>query len=107
MHIRFHTKPELKCTSIHRYLDSKFEKAMLNAPGLAFVSNVSLSTLGVFEYFHVLQGSFRFSFLGFRHERIVTVRKIYTECNAGFRRCDGLVIYLIQLSLAIFTLTMN
>jgi hypothetical protein len=24
-------------------------------------------------------------FLGFRDERVVTVRKIYTECNAGFR----------------------
>jgi hypothetical protein len=55
------------------------------ALGLAFVSKVSLSTLGVFEYFHVLQCSFRFSFLGLRHERVVTVRKIYTECNAGFR----------------------
>jgi hypothetical protein len=57
----------------------------LNAPGLAFVSKVSLSTLGVFEYFHVLQCSLRFSFLGFWHKRVVTVRKIYTECNAGFR----------------------
>jgi hypothetical protein len=45
--------------------------------GLAFVSKVSLSTLGVVEYFHVLQCSFRFSFLGFRNERVVTVRKIY------------------------------
>jgi hypothetical protein len=45
---------------------------------------VSLSTLGVFEYFHVLQRSFRSDFLGFRHERVVTVRKVYTECNAGF-----------------------
>jgi hypothetical protein len=44
-----------------------------------------LSTLGVLEYFHILQGSFCFSFLGFRNERVVTVRKIYTECNAGFR----------------------
>jgi hypothetical protein len=58
---------------------------MLNAPGLAFVSGVSLSTLGVFEYFHVLQCNFRSSFLGFRHERVVTVGKVYTECNAGFR----------------------
>jgi hypothetical protein len=56
-----------------------------DAPGLAFVSKVSLSTLGVVEYFHVLQCSFRFSFLSFRDERVVTVRKIYTECNAGFR----------------------
>jgi hypothetical protein len=56
-----------------------------NAPGLAFVSKVSLSILGVVEYFYVLQSSFRFSFLGFRDERVVTVRKIYTECNAGFR----------------------
>jgi hypothetical protein len=44
-----------------------------------------LSTLGVVEYFHVLQSSFRFSFLGFRDERVVTARKIYTECNAGCR----------------------
>jgi hypothetical protein len=55
------------------------------APGLAFVSKVSLSTLGVAEYFHVLRSSFRFSSLSFRDERVVTVRKIYTECNAGFR----------------------
>jgi hypothetical protein len=54
-----------------------------DATGLAFVSKVSLSTLGVVEYFHVLQCSFRFSFLGFRDERVVTVRKIYTECNGG------------------------
>jgi hypothetical protein len=44
-----------------------------------------MSPLGVFEYFHVLQCSLRFSLLGFRHERVVTVGKIYTECNAGFR----------------------
>jgi hypothetical protein len=56
-----------------------------DAPGLAFVSKVSLSTLGVIDYFHVLQCSFRFSFPGFRDERVVSVRKIYTECNAGFR----------------------
>jgi hypothetical protein len=56
-----------------------------DAPGLAFVGKVSLGTLGVVEYFHVLQRSFRFSFLCFRDERVVTVRKIYTECNAGFR----------------------
>jgi hypothetical protein len=56
-----------------------------DAPGLAFVSKVSLSTLGVVEYFHVLQSCFRFSFLGFQNERVVTVRKIYKECNAGFR----------------------
>jgi hypothetical protein len=58
---------------------------MSYALGLTFVSKVSLSTLGVIEYFHVLQGSFRFSFLGSRDERVVIVRKIYTECNAGFR----------------------
>jgi hypothetical protein len=52
---------------------------------LAFVSRISLSTLNVIEYFHVLQSSFRFSFLSFWDERLVTVRKIYTECNAGFR----------------------
>jgi hypothetical protein len=55
------------------------------APGLAFVSKVSLITLGVVEYFHVLQSSFRYSSLGFWDERVVPVRKIYTECNAGFR----------------------
>jgi hypothetical protein len=32
-----------------------------------------------------MQSSFHFSFLGFRDEQVVTVRKIYTECNAGFR----------------------
>jgi hypothetical protein len=60
-------------------------KAGSYALGLAFVSKVSLSTLGVVEYFHILQSSFRFSSLGFWDERVVTVRKIYTECNAGFR----------------------
>jgi hypothetical protein len=54
-------------------------KHRVKCPGLAFVSKVSLSTLGVVEYFHILQCSFRFSFLGFRDERVVTVRKIYTE----------------------------
>jgi hypothetical protein len=44
-----------------------------------------MSTLGVFEYFHVLQFSFSSSFLGFPHERVVTVIKVYTECNAVFR----------------------
>jgi hypothetical protein len=56
-----------------------------HAPGLAFVSRISLSTLGVVEYFHILQSSFHFSSLGFWDERAVTVMKIYTECNAGFR----------------------
>jgi hypothetical protein len=60
-------------------------KTGLDARRLAFVSKVSLSTLGVVEYFHVLQSSFRFSSLDFQDERVVTVRKIYTECNAGFR----------------------
>jgi hypothetical protein len=60
-------------------------KTGLDAPGLAFISKVSLSTLCVVEYFHVLQCSLRLSFLGFRDERVLTVRKIYTECNAGFR----------------------
>jgi hypothetical protein len=84
MHLRFHITPELKCTT-------SIDKCIIiwrtgsYAPGLAFVSKVSLSTLGVVEYFHVLQSSSRFSFLGFRDERVVTVRKIYTECNAGFR----------------------
>jgi hypothetical protein len=39
-----------------------------DATELAFISKVSLSTLGVVEYFHVLQRSFRFSFLGFLDE---------------------------------------
>jgi hypothetical protein len=60
-------------------------KARSHAPGLAFVSKISLSTLGVVEYFHVLQSSFRFSSLGFWDERVVTARKIYTGCNTGFR----------------------
>jgi hypothetical protein len=84
MHLRFHITPELKCTSIHRELYINFETG-LDAPGLAFVNKVCLSTLGVVEYFHVLQCSLRFSFLGFRDERVVIVRKIYMECNAGFR----------------------
>jgi hypothetical protein len=44
-----------------------------------------VSTLGVYEYFHVLQFRFSSPFLGFRHERVVTVKKVYTKCNAGFR----------------------
>jgi hypothetical protein len=44
-----------------------------------------LGTLGVVEHFHVLQRSFRSSFLGLRDEGVVTVRKIYTECNARLR----------------------
>jgi hypothetical protein len=60
-------------------------KAGSHAPGLAFVSKISLSTLGVVEYFHVLQSGFRFSSLGFWDERVVTVRKTYTGCNTGFR----------------------
>jgi hypothetical protein len=52
---------------------------------LAFISSVSLSTLGVVDHFHILQIYVSSDFLGFRHERVVTVRKIYTECNAGFR----------------------
>jgi hypothetical protein len=59
-------------------------KTRLDAPELAFVSYVSLGTLGVVEYFHVLR-SFCSSFLGFRDEGVITVRKIYTECNARFR----------------------
>jgi hypothetical protein len=60
-------------------------KTRLDEPELAFVSYVSLSTLSVVEHFHVLQRSFRSSFLGLRDEGVVTVRKIYTECNARFR----------------------
>jgi hypothetical protein len=44
-------------------------KAGSHALGLAFVSRISLSTLGVVEYFYVLQSSFRFSFLGFLASR--------------------------------------
>jgi hypothetical protein len=84
MHLRFHTTPNLNAqASIHNCISNL--KTGSDALGLAFVSKVSLSTLGVVKYFHVLQCSFRFSFLGFRNERVVTVRKIYTECNAGFR----------------------
>jgi hypothetical protein len=57
----------------------------LIAPGLAFVGRVSLRVLGVFDHFHVLQLCLSSSFLGFRHERVVTVGEFYTECNAGFR----------------------
>jgi hypothetical protein len=64
----------------------------LIAPGLAFVSRISLSALGVFDHLHVLQLRFSSSLLGFRHERVVTVREFYTECNAGFRWCDRLII---------------
>jgi hypothetical protein len=58
---------------------------LVNAPGLAFVSRVSLRVLGVFDHLHVLQLRGSRSFIGFRHECIVTVREFYTECNAGFR----------------------
>jgi hypothetical protein len=60
-------------------------KTRLDAPELAFVSKVSLGILGVVEHFHVLQRSFCSSVLGFRDEGVVTVRKIYTECNARFK----------------------
>jgi hypothetical protein len=60
-------------------------KTGLDAPGLAFVSYVSLSALDAVEYFHVLQRSFCSSFLAFRDEWVVTVREIYTECNARFK----------------------
>ena len=56
---------------------------MVNAPGLAFVSRVSLRVLGVVDHLHVLQLRVSSSFLGFRHERVVTIRKLYMECNAG------------------------
>jgi hypothetical protein len=60
-------------------------KTRLDAPGLAFVSLVSLGTLGVVEHFHILERSFRSSFLVLRDKRVITVRKIYTECNPRFR----------------------
>jgi hypothetical protein len=67
MHLRFDTTLGLKCTtSIDKCII--IWKVGSYAPGLAFVSTVSLSTLGVVEYFHVLQSSFRFSSLGFRNE---------------------------------------
>jgi hypothetical protein len=56
-------------------------KTGLDAPELAFVSYVSLGTLGV-EYVHVLQRTFRSAFLGSRDKGVISVRKIYTECNA-------------------------
>jgi hypothetical protein len=43
-----------------------------------------MGTLGV-EHFHVLQRSFSSSFLVLRDKRVITIRKIYTECNARFR----------------------
>jgi hypothetical protein len=60
-------------------------KTRLDAPELAFVSQVRLGTLGVVEHFHALQRSFCSSFLGFRDKGAVTIGKIYTECNAWFR----------------------
>jgi hypothetical protein len=51
---------------------------------MAYEAMFATSTLGVFDHFHVLQLRFSSSFLGFRHERVVTVREFYTECNAGF-----------------------
>jgi hypothetical protein len=84
MPLRFHTTPDLNAqASIDNCITNL--KTGSDAPGLAFVSKVSLITLSVVEYFHVLQSRFHFSFLSFRDERVVTVRKIYTECNAGFR----------------------
>jgi hypothetical protein len=59
-------------------------KTRLDAPELAFVSKVSLGTLGV-EHFHVLQRSFHSSFLVFRDKRVISIQKIYTECNARLR----------------------
>jgi hypothetical protein len=67
------------------------------------VSTVSLRVLGVLAHFHVLQLCVSSSFLGFRHESVVTVREFYTECNARFRWSERLLIYLTQLLLAIFT----
>jgi hypothetical protein len=63
----------------------------VNALGLAFVSIVSLRVLGVLAHFHILQLRISSSFLGFRHERVVTVREFYTECNAGFRWSERLI----------------
>jgi hypothetical protein len=69
---------------MHRWLHKNLNTGLI-APRLAFVSRISLSTLNVFDHFHVLQLRFSSSFLGFRHERVVTVREFYMECDAGFR----------------------
>jgi hypothetical protein len=58
---------------------------VLIAPELTFVSRVSLRVLGLFDHFHVLQLRLSSSFLGFRHERVVTVGEFYTKGNAGFK----------------------
>jgi hypothetical protein len=67
------------------------------------VSTVSLRVLGVLAHFHVLQFRVSSSFLGFRHESVVTVREFYTEGNARLRWSERLLIYFTQLLLAIFT----
>jgi hypothetical protein len=51
-----------------------------------------LRILGVLAHFHALHFRVSSSFLGFRHESIVTVREFYTQCNAGFRWCERLFI---------------
>jgi hypothetical protein len=43
-----------------------------------------MGVLDVLVHFDVLQLRVSSSFLGFRHERVVTVREFYTECNACF-----------------------
>jgi hypothetical protein len=75
-------------STINSYI--RFQNTSVNAPGLAFVSRVSLSALGVLDHLHVLQLRFSSSLLGFRHERVVTVREFYTKCNAGFRWSEEL-----------------
>jgi hypothetical protein len=51
-----------------------------------------MRVLGVLAYFHVLQLRVSSSFLDFRQESVVTVREFYTECNAGFRWSESLII---------------
>jgi hypothetical protein len=77
----------------HPYIVAQdFKNTYVNAPGLAFVSIVSLRVPDVIAHFHVLQLRVRFSFLSFRHESLVTVREFYTECNAWFRWSERLII---------------
>jgi hypothetical protein len=44
-----------------------------------------MRVLGVLAHFHALQLRISSSFLGFRHESVVTIGEFYTECDAGFR----------------------
>jgi hypothetical protein len=59
--------------------------------GLPSLAGISLRVLDVFDHFHVLQLRVSSSFLGFRHERVVTVREFYTVCDARFRWSERLI----------------